>query len=338
MSRPLPRTTSAGSRVQLGCLSLAALWVLDGLLQLQPAQWGNGLSSRIAGGAMGEPSGVAHVLLGASDLVARAPLAVDLSILVVQLGLGAVIARRSSRRLGLTCSIAWALGVWVIGEGFGSVPSGFAMLPVGGPGPALVYALLAWVLLAGGAPAPRAIAPAPQAAERVARRAALAWSAWWLCGAVLQLVPVVSLGFKMRANLVSAADGEPGPLAALDRAEARLFGSHGSSTTLVLVALELCAAALPLLWAGASPPARAVRVAALGVGALLVVFWVGGENLGTLATGSATDVGAMPVLALLGWMLPRHLVRVPRLRVVEGGASSEKLGPFDRRVGAGLSG
>ena len=49
-------------------------------------------------------------------------------------------------RLALAASIAWSIGVWWFGEGFGGVLSGAASPLNGAPGAVILYALLAVLL------------------------------------------------------------------------------------------------------------------------------------------------------------------------------------------------
>ncbi|HUZ19870.1 MAG TPA: hypothetical protein VMU75_04770 [Acidimicrobiales bacterium] len=277
--------------------ALGALWLADGLLALQPSLLHGGLALGIEENAMGQPGALAHLLVALGRVVARHDTASALAVAAVQLGLGAAILLRRTRRLGLALSVPWALAVWAGGEGFGMLASGYAMLPSGAPGAALLYGLATIVVYPG----------APSA------RARTAWTGLWLLAAGLQVVPVVSLGFKLRADLGELADGQPAALAALDHRLGAAAGGHGQAVTAVLVALEVAVALAGVLdgrW----------RAWPLRLGALsCALFWLAGENAGGLLSGSASDVGTMPLVVLLAFAaLPAETPLLARTRRVAG--------------------
>jgi len=301
--------------------ALGVLWLVDGLLALQPPLLHGGLALGIEENAMGEPGVLAHLLLALGRGLAPHDTAWALLVAVVQLGLGAAILLPRTRRLGLAISVPWALAVWAAGEGFGMLASGYAMLPTGAPGAALLYVLAAVVLY----PGARSV------------RARTTWSGLWLLAAALQLVPVISFGFKLRANLVELADGQPALLAALDHRLGAVAGGHGVAVTAVLVALELATA----LAGGLDGPGRAwlLRLGALSC----ALFWVAGENAGSLFSGAASDVGAMPLvvlLALAAWPAGEPLLpRTPRAATAPRATTSPAAGSRSpaTAVAAGVS-
>jgi hypothetical protein len=256
-------------------MSLGLFWLVDGLLELQPADRSRAFAAGLTGGAMGQPAWVQWIVLHVAAGFGAHPLGGDLVLAVVEVALGAAILVPRTRLAGLVASVPWALAVWVLGEGLGNIATGFAMVPTGAPGAGLCLAVVAAVLLA-------------KRHATAARIAAVAWAALWWGGAVLQVIPVGTLGFKLSANFQMASLGEPRPLAALDSA------GHGPSLTLGLVALELAAGAAVLV----TGPTRAL-LAGLGITAA-AVFWVVGENLAELLTGGAVDLGTMPCYVLLG--------------------------------------
>lgn len=280
------------------------LWLVDGLLGLQPANLGPGLAAGIAANAMGEPGVVRALAIATGHFVGAHGLGVGIAIAAVQLALGAGVITPRSRRAALIASVPFAIGVWVLGEAFGAVASGFAMMPSGAPGPALLYALAAVVLL----PPRRDAAPLEGACSPAActalgeRRVAVLWVATWALGGVLQAVPVRSLGFKLAANLEMTSLGEPRALAGSDRLLARVAAAHGPEITAVLIAMELA------IGAAALTRGRARNVL-LGLGVMVcATCWVVAENLGGLLSGSASDVGSMPVYVLLAvalWSIRR---------------------------------
>ena len=97
--------------------------------------------------AMAQPSAIAHLELAFGRLTSTAVAPLTVLIAAVQLLLGAAMLTRRARLLALLASIPWALAVWALGEGFGNIATGYAMLPTGAPGAALAYAVLAALLV-----------------------------------------------------------------------------------------------------------------------------------------------------------------------------------------------
>ena len=245
---------------------------------------------------MGQPGRVQGVIVWAATVFAKHPLAAGLAVGLVEIALASAILYPGTRRAGLACSIPWALCVWAFGEGFGGVFSQFSMLPSGAPGAALLYALAAIMLLPRSANITRARGVDSPARFGLLgdRGSASVWGVLWLGAALMQVIPVVTLGFKLSANFEMKSLGEPDWLATLDRTSKQFASGHGVVLTAVLVIFELTVAAAALvdgIWR-----TRLVTFALIA----LPVLWIVGENFGGLLTGSATDLGAMPLYILLG--------------------------------------
>jgi hypothetical protein len=108
----------------------------------------------------------------------------------------------------------------------------------------------------------------------------------------MALTPASRAPQAVSAMISGMADGQPGWLARADDHAASVLSHHG------LVASALLAAALIVVAVGIClprPAARAVLILALVVAAAL---WVA-EGLGGILTGSGTDPGSGPLLALL---------------------------------------
>jgi hypothetical protein len=277
-------------------VALGAIWIIDGLLQLQPAQFTSGFAVGIEMNAMAQPSAIAHLELAFGRLTSLAPASWTVLIAMTQLILGASMLVGRTRRQALLASIPWAIAVWVLGEGLGGIATGFAILPTGAPGAALAYAVLACLLLRDG----DSTDPI-----RTRRRYKPVWSAFLLAGATLQLSSRVPSALVLRANFNESSGGEPGVLAAMDHRLADLTGGHPAATTAVVVFLELLLACVP--WVSHR------RWALLCTLAVLLAMWIAGENAGGLLTWSASDVGISPLLAMLalGAFDVRGTTRVP---------------------------
>ena len=208
---------------------------------------------------------------------------------VVQLLLGLGIAWRPTVRLALAASVAWALAVWWLGEGFGGLLAGTASPVNGAPGAVLLYALLA-VLLWPADRDPAAPFPAGRAVGRRAARAA--WLALWLGLAGLALLPATKAPRALSDMIAGTTPGEPAWLAWTDAHAASALARYGLLAS-ILLAVVFTAIAL-----GACLPGRASRAAIVMAIAVAVALGLA-QGLGGILTGSGTDPDTGPLLVLL---------------------------------------
>ena len=183
-AQPAVATLDLPRALQLG---LAALWLLDGVLQFQPFMYTKAFTQMLASSAAGNPAVIARPITWDASLLQHHLVPLNTIFATIQLLLGLGIALRPTVRPALAASVAWSLAVWWLGEGFGGILSGTAS-PVGGaPGAVILYALLAVLLSQAG----RQGALAPFVAARaVGERAARAlWLVLWLSLAYFALTP-----------------------------------------------------------------------------------------------------------------------------------------------------
>jgi hypothetical protein len=270
-------------------LALAATWVLDGILQFQSVMFTRAFGQMLAGSAAGNPALVARPIGWSAALIGQHAAAVNAAFAVIQLGLGLGIAWRPATRIALGASIAWALGVWWLGEGFGGIFTGTAGPVDGAPGPAVLYALLAVLLWPSGRDR-----PAPFTAGRaVGTQAARAlWLMLWASLAYFALQPAVRAPRAVSVTISGMAAGQPRWLAALDNHGAALLAGHGLLLSALLAAAFAVIAVGPYLPPGWS---RSILVAAIAVAAII---WLA-QGLGGVLTGMGTDPDSAPLLALL---------------------------------------
>ena len=271
-------------------LGLAAIWLLDGVLQYQSFMYTKAFGQMLAGTAAGNPSIIARPISWDATLVEHHLVLTNTIFATIQLLLGLGIALRPTVRLALGASIAWAIGVWWFGEGLGGILNGGASPLNGAPGAVIIYALIAVLLW----PADRDRSAPFVAARAVGAHAARAlWLVFWLSQAYFALTPANRAPQAVSAMIASMNSGEPGWLAAIERGGASLVANQGLAASIVLaVALVLIAIGVYL----PHPFAKATLVLAI---VLALVIWVVAQAFGGILAGGATDPNSGPLLALL---------------------------------------
>lgn len=288
-------------------VALGLFWLLDGALQLQPFMFSKGFAQKvIAPAAIGQPAFVAAAVHVSASVIGGHPVLFDTLFAAVQLLIGAGLLFSRTARVALAISIAWALGVWVFGEGLGGLGSGATFL-VGAPGAVILYAVIglaAWPRLEPCRPDP------PLRAAQLRRRLAIwgaraddepparwvpaAWTITWLLFAALQALPQNTSSRSIRAQLTANAANAPGWLAHAEHAIDLALHHQGSVPAAALVVTEVAIAVLALR-RGAPR-----RLAAMTGIALALAVWVFGQAFGQIPAGMATDPNSGPLVALLG--------------------------------------
>jgi hypothetical protein len=293
-------------------LALAAIWLLDGLLQYQSFMYTQAFGLMIGGTAQGNPGVIARPISWNAAFVEHHLVLLNTVFATIQLLLGLGIAYRPTARAALAASIAWSLAVWWFGEGLGGVLSGGVSPVNGAPGAVILYALLAVLLW----PADRPGVTAPFVAARAvgAPVARLLWLVLWGSLAYFALTPANRAPQALHDMLVDMTGGEPGWVTGLELHAASVLANQGLAASIVL------AAALTVVAVGVvlpPPLARGALILALVVAAFI---WVFGEAFGQLLAGGATDPNSAPLLALLAlayW--PRTTPAPPARRSRAGG-------------------
>jgi hypothetical protein len=272
-------------------LVLAAIWLLDGLLQYQSFMYTGAFGQMLGGTAAGNPGVVADPISWNAALVANHLVLLNTVFATIQLLLGLGIAYRPTVRVALAASIAWSLAVWWFGEGLGGVLTGSASPVSGAPGAVIVYALLAVLLWPGGRPDVTAPAVAFRAVGAPVAR--LLWLVLWGSMAYFALTPANRAPQALHNLVVSMAAGEPGWVAGLENQAAAVLAHQGLIASIVL------AVALIAIAAGVYMPPPLARSTLLLALVVAVFIWVFGEAFGQILAGGATDPNSAPVLALL---------------------------------------
>jgi hypothetical protein len=310
-------------------LALAAFWAIDALLQLQPDNFSRSLIfSTILGNAENQPQPIFGSLVWASHVLGPYPVELNIAIIAVQasIAVGLVWPRTIKPALGI--SVAWALGVWWLGEGFGGIFAGKATLLVGAPGPALLYAILAVIAWPGARRTGAAVAGAGALGERGARGV---WALLWIGGAALRVAPfwfapVYALAGDFELSLYQ----EPHWLIRINESLSHLATTAGLPLVIALAAIEV-AIGLGVL--------TRYRRGFLALGIVVsTAYWIFGQQFAQLLTGQATDLAAGPLFILLALTLwPRSEAEPQGTRTTRSVSSTRSPRPARRAATAGWS-
>jgi len=283
-------------------MALGMLWLLDGALQFQPYMFSKAFFADLLSMAnMGLPGPLSTAIFSVTSMLTAHPVAWNAVFATLQVALGTGLLCGRTAWLARPASIAWALGVWIVGEGLGGMfMPGISALN-GAPGAALLYALAAVMLW------PRRSGDGTAAADAGllgAGGARWCWAALWAGLAALELGSANHAPVVPAAEVADIGEGEPAWLAGLNHHAGQLLAGRGAAFALAAGLAELLIALgiLRSRW----------RRTALGAGiALALVYGVFGQDLGGLLTGQATDPGTAPLLVLLALALwsqrpPRH--------------------------------
>jgi hypothetical protein len=280
-------------------LALGLLWLSAAGLQAQPLLFTRGFArDLVAPNALFQPAVVADPVRLASRVILTHPVMWNLTFVLAELTLGlCLLTTRSTRLTRAACvgSALWGASVWWIGEGAGGLFTGHASLATGAPGAALLYALLSVASL------PRTDT-GPRGRARTRRQLSWSWGMVWSLGGLLVLIPGQGTALALADQLGMGAMMSPAVLARPERNLAGLVSGHHQLGAIAAVSLALICVLVgltPSLW-----PARRRLALRCGI-ALAAVFWVAAQGFGGVSTGQATDLGAAPVLMLLGYTLLR---------------------------------
>jgi len=272
-------------------LCLAAIWLLDAVLQYQTFMFTKAFGQMLAATAAGNPGVISRPITWSAGIIEHHPVPINTAFATIQLLLAIGIALRPTVKVALGASVVWALAVWWLGEGLGEVLNSAASPVNGAPGAVIIYALLAVLLW----PAGRGRAAAPfEAARAVGTRVAQGlWVVLWASLAYFSLMASNRAPQALHDMISGMASGNPGWLASIINAAARLVSHQGLAASIVLAVLLAFIAVSVLM------PARLARSGVIVAIVLAAAIWVVGEALGGIFSGSGTDPNSGPLLALL---------------------------------------
>jgi hypothetical protein len=297
------------TRRRLQCL-LGLLWLLDGLLQLQPSMFSAqffGMMLRM--GPAEPPSFVWDLGSRLEPLLTTHAALADGIFASLQLAIGLALVCGRLTRLALAASIPWALAVWLLGES-GAVFTPGANALTGAPGAALVYALAALLVWPRRGDAARAGSAVADSGALVRPLPELCWVALWLGTALLECESLNAMPILAGSEIANAANGGPGWMSAIDVHLGAAIGDHG--------AVFAAGAGIVQAVVGLSVLHRRTRRGALAAGALVALaYGLVGQAFGGILSGGidllrsgATDPGTAPIVILVAASLwPRRARR-----------------------------
>ena len=302
VAKPTPQTWTRPDLRRALQLVLATIWLIDGVLQLQAYFFTKSFGLQmISGTSQGNPSVIARPITWWGSTIGHHSVLTDTFFALAQITIAVAIAWLPTVKLGLGLSIAWALGVWWIGEGLGGVLNGTADPVNGAPGAVIIYALLAVLLW----PRDRADQKGGFVAARTvgAPIAKVLWLVLWGSLSYFAVLGANRSAQGLRGVISAEANGEPGWVAWIDRHSAALVDHRGLAVMTTLSVL------LAIVAVGTYLPKSLANATIVVAGVLALAFWVIGENFGALFTNGATDVNSGPLLLLLAacyWRLPQR--------------------------------
>jgi hypothetical protein len=284
-------------------LVLAGLWLLDGMLKLQPYMFTKNFAPMTLGEAgNGAPFWLTDPLDWAKRIVSDHPVGTMVLFALIEIAIGVAIAYRPTLRYGLIGCLVWVPFLWFFAEGLGGLTSGDAGPLSGAPGASILYGLLAVLLW----PTKRSDGVTSEAVRFAGSRAAkIAWVGLWGLLAALALLPANRKPDAVSDIISGNADGTPKGYAwLLDHAASWAMGRGAEISITLAVLLALVAVSV------LRPSRRAVRGGIALAVVLAALIWVFAEGFGMPFMGMATDPDTAPLLAAIAiafWPVTREL-------------------------------
>ncbi len=276
---------------------LGALWLIDGLLQLQPQMFtANMINGVMKPMLQGQPGLIEPSL---QFIVAQTTLhitAVNLLVAIVQIGLGLgflVFSERWVKEL-VWISIVWALIVWYGGEGMSMLLTSQASVLTGAPGAVLLYPLLGLVIYPRQQPQREGVSE-----EGLLSRKHFRWvlAGFWCFAALLQLQP-----FWWQDGQISQSIGAMVGQGGLNRIvvdPVLLLISNVTNTSEIVLNGVLIVIFFALGIALALVKEEQVRPFLIISIVASVLIWYVAEGFGMVLTGMATDFNSGLLLILM---------------------------------------
>jgi hypothetical protein len=290
---------------------LGLFWLLDAGLQFQPFMFGNGFTTTyLLNNAHNQPDIIRWIITNVGNFVGPHVAVWNTFFALIQVAIGLGLLFRRTVRPALAVSFFWAVGVWFFGEGLGLIFTGSASVLTGAPGSVFLYGLIglmAWPRSARteerGEIEPTVGFASSAAGQGLggATTPLLVWCGYWSLAAILFLLPDNRTPTSVSSAITGMSSGEPSAYSHFLNTFGNHFGSGGVWTTWLLAIGSLVVGFGPLVFRRPTP--------FLAAGGLLATFfWVSGQGLGGIFTGSGTDPNSGPLIVLVALaMVPAAL-------------------------------
>ncbi len=304
-----PRRSSSLVRTQRTLqIILGLFWLLDAGLQFQPFMFRSSFTTTyLLNNAQNQPDVIRWIITNVGHFVEPHVAMWNTFFALIQVAIGFGLLFRRTVRPALAVSFFWAFGVWFFGEGLGLIFTGSASALTGAPGSVFIYGLIgmmAWPRLRTRHVTEQPVGMASSAAGQGiggATTPLLVWGGYWSLAAILFLLPNNRTSTSVSSAITGMSSGEPSAYSHFLNSFGNQFGSGGVWSTWLLAIASLIVGFGPLLFRRPTP--------FLVIGGLLAAFfWVSGQGLGGIFTGSGTDPNTGPLIILLALaMVPAAL-------------------------------
>jgi cytochrome oxidase Cu insertion factor (SCO1/SenC/PrrC family) len=293
-------------------ISFGLLWILDGLLQLQPAMPLGMPTQVVQPAAATSPAWLQHLVNHGLSIWSRHPIPAASATVWIQIGIGALLLFSPPgwlSRLAGVVGIGWGLVVWVLGEAFGGIFAPGLTWMFGAPGAVLFYCVAGLLI---------ALPDRAWVGKRLGHVVLGGLGLFFIGMAVLQAWPGRGFWQGRTAPGVTASNltamlqamtqtPQPHPVSSLINSFASFDASHGWAVNLFVVV------ALAVVGVGLLSRGRRLIGAAVGVAIVLCLTdWVLVQDFGVFG-GVGTDPNSMiplSVLCIAGYFM---IVREPAL-------------------------
>lgn len=273
--------------------ALGLTWLIDAGLQFQPFMFTSDFPrSTLQTAGQGSPRWVSGPVTWSATLMAHHIVVLNALFAVTQLAIGVGLLMPRLRKPALVASVVWSLLVWWLGEGLGMMFAGPVMVFMGLPGAVVLYALIAILVWPRTETREGSVATA---SPLTAMGAKLAWFGLWGLFTLETLMPANRTPSALHDMVAGMSTGEPRWIKAIDAAGAQVVEGRGTQASIVLAVL------FAIVAVSVFAPPRLLKAGLILACVLAAVIWVFGEDLGTIATGRATDPNSGPLLALLAF-------------------------------------
>ncbi len=271
---------------------LGLFWLLDAGLQFQPYMFSSNFTTTyLLNNAQNQPDVIRWIITNVGNFVGPHVAVWNTFFALIQVAIGLGLLVRQTVRPALVVSFLWAFGVWFFGEGLGLIFTGSASALTGAPGSVFLYGLIGLMAWPRSAPTEEGEMTEPRVG--LASSAAgnglggavtplLVWCGYWSLAAILFLLPDNRTSTSVSSAITGMSSGEPSAYSHFLNSFGNSFGSSGVWTTWLLAIGSLVIGFGPLVFRRPTP--------FLAAGGLLATFfWVSGQGLGGIFTGSGTD-------------------------------------------------